>query len=155
MGLSLASRPFYQLSGPGGSAPRSPLSCPQLRALSSPGLRGAFARLASSARPRAAARGRRGRRRGGGGLCPPPTPLSAGCWGRWQERRAPPAAGGEGWGRHKKGVPAWIRANRALQKGDGTVLPSRVPGTSKRPALLRPPSSALGPRSPGAAAWWP
>lgn len=129
VGLSLASRPFSQLSGLGGSALPNPLSCPQLWAVSLPGLWAAFARLAGSASPRRLREGVGGggaEARRGRALSAPPTPqppLSTGCWGRWQERRAPPAAGGEGWGKRKTGAPAWIRADRALQKGDGLCFP--------------------------------
>lgn len=124
MGLSLASRPFYQLSGPGGSAPRSPLSCPQLRALSSPGLRGAFARLASSARPRAAARGRRGRRRGGGGLCPPPPPPfqpAAGAGGRNAAHRQP--RGARDGGGTRRGCPHGLEPTALFKRVTGLCFP--------------------------------
>lgn len=48
---------------------------------------------------------------------------------------APPAAGGVGWGRWRRGAPAATRANRALPKGVAAALPSRAPGTLKRPVL--------------------
>lgn len=56
---------------------------------------------------------------------------------RWASGRsgAPPPAGGVGWGRRRRGAPAATRANRALPKGVAAALPSRAPGTSKRPAL--------------------
>lgn len=58
---------------------------------------------------------------------------------------APPAAGGVGWGRRRRGAPAATRANRALPKGVAAALPSRAPGTSKRPAPQGRPAALWGP----------
>lgn len=124
VGLSLVSQPLSQLSGPGGSKPPNRLSSPQLWAVSLPGALAAFARLAGRARPRAAARGRRGRRRSGGGLCPPPPPLqpAAGAGGRSAAHRQPLGAGdGGGWrGERPQGL-------------EPTALFKRVPGCASLP----------------------
>lgn len=63
---------------------------------------------------------------------------------------ASPAAGGGGvgWGRRRRGAPAATRANRALPKGVAAVLPSRAPGTSKRPMRPGHPAELWGPAAP-------
>lgn len=70
-------------------------------------------------------------------------------WGQWQERRvASRRGGGVGWGRRRRGAPAATRANRALPKGVAAVLPSRAPGTSKRPMRPGHPAELWGPAAP-------
>lgn len=88
-GLSLFSQRIQSCGFRATPLPFLPLTPPpRLWEISLPCQRAAFARLRDSDRPRAAARGPRGRRRGRGGLCRPTAPCQPDCGGQWQELRA-------------------------------------------------------------------
>lgn len=115
-GLALASRSPPPVLGVRAT---HPLSSTLLGAISPPRHRAVLARLPRSTKPAPVRQGAGGGGAAGAGSVTPPPPSQPGCWGQWQERRAPPATRGVGWGRQKTGTPARIRANRTLQKAAG------------------------------------